>query len=260
VTDLLFDDPCIVFALRREAQPFLREFRPHQRFPGAPCWARFCGPSWLTVLVLETGVGESPTTNALNWALGRPVLTNVPYQPKLVLSAGFSGALVTDLKVGDVVLATDVCGDSGKRWPATWPMSLPGGEWRPALHRGSVFSSSQLIGHPNEKLTLAQRYDAIAVDMETAAIARACQAHDVPFGCVRAISDEVSTTLSPKLLPLLSGRRVSSLGVTGLLLRSPGMVRELWRLQRDTRYAARQLVLALGELLTLTLPWGRDLG
>src|SRR5438045_1697588 len=107
-TDLAFDDPCVVFALRREAVPFLREFRPHQRFAGAPCRARFCGPAWLTVLVLETGVGPQAMATALEWLLSKPMLDNVPYRPKLVLSAGFSGALDEKSQVGDIVLATEV--------------------------------------------------------------------------------------------------------------------------------------------------------
>src|SRR6516162_9664899 len=107
-TDLAFDDPCILFALRREANPFLREFRPQLRFPGAPCWARFCGPAWLTVLVLETGVGTGRARAALDWLLARPALANVVYRPRLVLSAGFCGALDEQLRVGDVLLATEV--------------------------------------------------------------------------------------------------------------------------------------------------------
>jgi hypothetical protein len=38
------------------------------------------------------------------------------------------------------------------------------------------------------------------------------------------------------------------------LARGPGLAAELWRLARHTRLAAKQLGVALGELLTLTLP------
>src|SRR5438034_11802836 len=88
LNELTFDDPCVLFALRREARAFYREFRPQQTFPGAPCRARFCGPPWLTVLVLETGLGAGRVEQALAWLLGNPVLESVPYSPKLVLSAG----------------------------------------------------------------------------------------------------------------------------------------------------------------------------
>jgi adenosylhomocysteine nucleosidase len=250
---ITFSDPCILFALRREAGPFLREFRPQQRFPGAPCFARFCGPSWLTVLVAETGIGTARIATALDWLLGGPLLENVPYRPQLVLSAGFSGALDKRFQVGDIILATEIADRDGKRWPTTWPGDLTG-EWRPPLHRGRLLTMPHLVGTPEEKRSLGQKHEAVAVDMETAAVARLCSQRDVPFGCVRAISDRVDTALSPRLVKLLAGGRASPLCVVAALMRSPGLAKELWRLARDTRMAARQLGIALGELLTLTLP------
>src|SRR5947209_18704451 len=108
MTDLRFSEPLLLFALRREASYFLQEFEPQQRFPGAPCRAYFAGPSWLTVLVLETGVGQVAAEKALRWALGKPLFGNLPYRPKLVLSAGFAGGLSSALQVADLVLATEV--------------------------------------------------------------------------------------------------------------------------------------------------------
>src|SRR2546423_786771 len=101
--DLAIDDPCLLFALRRESQAFRREFPPQQGFPGAPCPAGFCGPSWLPVLVIETGIGLARTEAALQWILRKPMLGDLPYRPKLVLSAGFAGALQEDRQVGDVI-------------------------------------------------------------------------------------------------------------------------------------------------------------
>ncbi len=173
MSDLAFDDPCIAFALRREAQPFLEEFHPNQRFPGAPCRARFCGPAWLPVLVLETGVGQRRAEDALNWVLGQPVMGNVPYRPKIVLSSGFSGALCEERKVGDVILATEVADLEGNRWPASWPGELPPGEWRPPLHRGRIVAAPGLAA-PEDKRMLGKQHEALAVVMESGAIARAC--------------------------------------------------------------------------------------
>jgi nucleoside phosphorylase len=260
VNELVFDDPCIVFALGRESQAFLREFRPQQRFPGAPCRARFCGPPWLTVLVLETGIGRAATERALDWLLGRPLLGGVPYRPKVVLSAGFSGALRADYRVGDVLLATEVADTAGNRWPTTWPGELPSGEWRPPLHRARLLTVSQLVGAPEAKRALGERHDAAAADMEAAVVAQRCQAGGVPFSCVRVISDDVHTALSPRLVSLLAGGTVSPLRVALALLRNPRLAGEFRRLANQTGFAAEQLGTALGELLTLTLPWGRELG
>jgi adenosylhomocysteine nucleosidase len=255
VTDLAFTDPCVIFALRREAAPFRREFPPQQPFPGAPCRARFCGPSWLTVLVLETGLGAAAVERALGWALGGPPFGNVPYRPKLVLSAGFSGALRPDLRVGDLVLATEVIDTEGHRWPATWPGELPPGEWRPPLRRGRLLTVPALAGGAGEKQGLGERFGALAVDMETAAVARLCHKREVPFGCLRAVSDDVDTPLSPQLVGLLKGGRVAPLRLAAALAQRPALAGELWRLARNTRAAARQLARGLGEVLTLTLPW-----
>lgn len=254
-----FDDPCLIFALHREARPFLLDFPPQQRFPGGPCWARFCGPAWLTVLVLETGIGARLADKALDWVLQAPSLGGVPYRPRVVISAGFSGALQADLGCGAVVLATEIVDEQGSRWPTTWPGKLPPGQWQPPLHSGRILCTAQLEGEPHRKRLLGNKHDALALDMETAAIARRCSKLAIPFGAVRAISDDVDTRLAPNLVSLLSANRVSALALGRVLLGSPRLAGDLWRLAKQTRHAAQQLKLALGELLTLTLPWGREL-
>jgi adenosylhomocysteine nucleosidase len=255
VTELLFEDACVIFALDREARPFRREFRPQQRFPGAPCWARFCGPAWLTVLVLQTGIGQTRTRTALEWMLSRPILGNVPYRPRVVLSAGFAGALQPGLAVGDIILATEVVDTESNCWPATWPAELPPGEWQPPLRRGRVLTATHLVGDPAEKRALGEKHEAVAVEMESATVARLCSKHAIPFGCVRAISDDWNTPLSPQLVSVLAGGRVSYGRLLWHVLTSPRLTGELWRLARQTKVAAEQLGRALGELLTLTLPW-----
>ncbi len=249
---ITFSDPCVLFALRREAMFFRRQFRPHQRFAGAPCRAHFCGPSRLTVLVLETGMGPAAMERALGWVLGSPLFGNVPYRPRVVLSAGFSGALRLGMKVGDLVLATEVVDGAGNAWDATWPADLGPGEWRPPLHRGRLLSVPELVGEADRKRALGEKTQALAVDMETAVVARLCSRAGVPFGCLRAISDDGATPLSPRLAGVLRGGRVAPGRLAAALLRQPALVGELYRLARDTRKAARLLALGLGELLTLT--------
>lgn len=255
MNDITFSEPCVVFALRREALYFRKQFVPEQRLPGAPCWAAFCGPEWLQVVVLETGLGDDATTAALQWLLAKPLFGNVPLRPKLVLSAGFSGALRPGQRVGDLVLATEVVDQDGHSWPTTWPGELPSGEWRPPLARGRLLTMPALIADPALKKSLGERFDAVAVDMESATLARLCHQHNVPFGCLRAISDDLDTPLSPHLGGLLRRGRVSPLRLSLALVKRPWLAAELGRLAGATRTAARQLSLALGELLTLTLNW-----
>ena len=254
MTHIFFDDPCILFALRRESGPFRREFRPQQPFPGAPCWARFCGPAWLSVLVVETGIGQANVARALDWLLARPTFDNVPYLPKMIVFAGFAGALTDALHVGDVILAEEIRDTHGNRWRTTWPDPRPEGRWTPTLSSGCLLTMDNLITTVEEKGRLGRQYGANAVEMESAVFAARCTEAGIPFACVRAISDEVTTPLSPALTSLLSGGTVSPWRLLSALLRHPFMIGELLRLGRDTKRASQQLGAALGELLTLTLP------
>lgn len=248
------DDPCILFALKRERGPFCREFRPNQAFDGSPCWARFCGPAWLSVLVVETGMGPANVGRTLDWLLSWPKLGAVAYEPSLLIFAGFAGALTDRLKVGDIVLADEIVAESGVVWRTTWPGQVADCPWNPPLCRGRLLSVDRLIATADEKRHLALNHQAVAVDMESAIFAERCTQSGLPFACVRAISDDAATPLSPALATLLSGGSASPWRVLKTLACQPGMVPELLRLARHTRHAARQLGTALGELLTLTLP------
>ena len=112
-----------------------------------------------------------------------------------------------------------------------------GGKWG----EGRLLSAPRAIGDPTEKQCLGQRF--------AAAAARFCAERGIPFASVRAISDEVQTRLSPRLVSLLGGSRVCAARVLVTLARAPGMALELWRLARDTRRAARRLAHALVQLL-----------
>jgi adenosylhomocysteine nucleosidase len=258
VDDIGFTDPCIIFTLGRESQAFRREFPPTQRFFRAPCWARFCGPSWLSILVLETGIGAARTERALGWLLNNPRLGVVPYRPQLVISAGFAGALHPDRRIGDIVFANEIVNSHGNSWPTTWPVQLPQGEWQPPLHRGRLLTTDGIVATTAEKLSLGEKHGAVAVDMESAIVARACSERGIPFASVRAVSDELNTPLSPSLVGVLRNGRVDVLSLIGSLMFRPALIREMWRLARHTTFAGSQLGKALGELLTLTTPYGDE--
>ena len=116
-----------------------------------------------------------------------------------------------------------------------------------------------MIATLQEKRRVGLKHGALAADMESAVVARLCRGRGLPFGCVRVISDAVDTALSPTILELLSRERVSLPRLASAVLTQPRLAKELWRLAKDTAQAADQLASALGELLTLTLPFGREL-
>jgi hypothetical protein len=113
----------------------------------------------------------------------------------------------------------------------------------------------RLVADVEEKRRLGVQHQALAVDMESAVFAQKCTHAGIPFACVRAISDEAATSLAPSLVSLLEGGNASIWRVLQALVRQPRLLPQFLRLARDTNRASEQLGLALGELLTLTLPW-----
>lgn len=101
----------------------------------------------------------------------------VLYQPSLIYSVGYAGALHPDVKVGRVVHPSrviDVRDGSS--------MELDSGE--------DVLLSHTSVATPEQKQKLQVSYGAQAVDMEAAAVAHAAQARGIEFRVVKAISDE----------------------------------------------------------------------
>ena len=227
-----------LFAMRRESKPFTRHLRFVETLRGAPCSAGLYETQRGPAAILETGVGAKRAAAAIRW-----VLKNL--EPRLIVACGFAGALLPTLKVGDVLLASEIVepDEDDLHWRTAVPAEL--GD----LPVGRLVTATQLVGRPSGKRSLARQSGAVAVDMESAAIAEACQARRVPCAVVRVISDTADTTLSPRLVTLFSGGWVAPWRVLTALMRSPGLAIELWRLARDTRIAARQLAAALHRLV-----------
>jgi adenosylhomocysteine nucleosidase len=189
-----------------------------------------------TVRVVVSGVGRRAAFDATCRALA-----DERRCPRLVVAAGFCGALAPDLRVGDVVAASEVVEPVGLAWRC-----VQSNEAR----AGRLLTVSELVAESSEKRLLHDDYEADVVDMESAGVAEACATRfAVPFLAVRAVSDTVDTALSPRLVRLLSGGRVSPLKAAAALARQPSLLAEFRRLARDTKVAARKLADALVEVI-----------
>jgi adenosylhomocysteine nucleosidase len=106
------------------------------------------------------------------------------YQPELVQSVGFAGALDPALKVGDIFSPSRVID------------ARDGSSVETATGCGVLVSAATIAG-VEQKVKLAGSYGAQAVDMEGAAVARGAQARGVRFMAVKAISDESNFAMPP---------------------------------------------------------------
>jgi adenosylhomocysteine nucleosidase len=108
----------------------------------------------------------------------------VLYQPDLVQSVGFAGALDPALTVGEIFTPNTVIDARDSSSVET------------STGRGVLVSAAAIVG-PEQKAKLADAYGAHAVDMEAAAVARAAQARSVGFMAVKVISDERNFPMLP---------------------------------------------------------------
>jgi adenosylhomocysteine nucleosidase len=226
----------VLFALHREAAPFLKS-RSLPVAAGPPHCATFRSrnkKSDLTVLV--TGIGFDRARQAIKWAIAE-------LQPELVVAAGYAGALDPSLKVGDIFVASEIIESADQKWHAVIPAELGDSIC------GRLFTARAFIATAAEKRRLFRSARAMAVDMESAAIAEACQGERIPCAVVRAISDSAETDLSPRLADLLSAGRVSPFRALAAIARSPSLAVQFWRLARATRRAAGSLADALNQLI-----------
>ncbi len=130
------------------------------------------------ITVVHTGVGDSA---AAREHLAR-TLANEASPPRLVISAGYAGALGPDLAVGDLVLGENFSS------PALQREALPR-LVNERVRLGVLLTESATIESAAAKHALHTATGALAVDMETAWIAAACAASAVPLLSLRVISD-----------------------------------------------------------------------
>ncbi len=116
--------------------------------------------------------------------------------------------------------------------------------------RGKIHTAGKLVDSPAGKADLLRRTGAVAVDMETAIVRQAAARAGVPFIGIRAISDTSVQTLDPIVLRFIDevgNPRPGALAAG--LLRHPGLLSYLSRLEAATALASRRLGEAVVQIL-----------
>jgi adenosylhomocysteine nucleosidase len=222
------------------------------RCAGVPMWLGTRGNKNLHLLKLGTGPVRS--ASVLQRVLAELKVTGI-------LIIGYAGALDPALKQGELVvvdradpLAQDSWGAPLEEIKLGSGRQLAGADelFRVAqaaglpVRRGTALTSPCIMGAPEHKRVLFQRFQAAIVDMETAALAHVAANSAVPLGCVRAITDEADDTF---LASLSYNPRAGAIQRAAKTLAEGGWLRR-YSQWRERSLAARQ---ALSKFLSCYL-------
>jgi len=225
----LFPEPFLFIASdRREAEPWVTGWDDPHALNLPVHWVRAGKWRGRDVIAIANGVGAERAAAAIQAA--QTIATSFSG----FVSIGTCGALDPSLAIADIIVATSVT-DGNTTWPALHPHGPP-------TRSGLVHSSPHLARTAEEKRKLRQS-GAIIVEMEAAGIARSAQELDVPFYCIRAVSDlaDESFFIDFENFLMSDGRfNVPRLAMHAMAHPMKGLS-ELLRLQRRTSAAAKQL-------------------
>jgi len=134
-------------------------------------WARAADLAGNEVMFVANGAGRKRAAAAVDAVLR-------DFRPDAVISTGFCGALDDSLKIADIVAGTEIiAGD--QRSPA---------QLLPNTFTGPICSVDYIAQTASQKTRLRE-LGGIGVEMEAAGVAERAQEFQLPFYCVRSITD-----------------------------------------------------------------------
>lgn len=208
----------IVAALEREVRPLVKHWRVSDKeHEGRRI--RFFENGELVLIC--GGIGADAARRAAEAVI-------MLYEPGVVYSAGYAGALDPQVKVGEIIRPARVvnAGDGSS-------VQISGGS--------GVLVSYPAVANPEQKEKLRESYQAQAVDMEAAAVARAADARGVSFSALKVISDESDFPFPPTDRFVDSEGRFHEMSFAWFVAIRPWLWLRVMRLARNSGRASRIL-------------------
>ncbi len=178
-------------------------------------------------------------------------------ETKFVIGTGLAGALSGGLEPGDIVIADRVL---RARKDSAHPEHILAVGARELAHcegvlseaglafsTGAILTSGRVLPDIRTKRLAKEQSGAIAVDMESAAVALEAASRGIPFAVVRAIMDAVDDEVLGANISDEEGR-VRPLAAAGYFATNPGAIVRLPRMMRNLARATRALADAIEAL------------
>ncbi|MDP9088060.1 MAG: purine and other phosphorylase-like protein, family 1 [Pseudomonadota bacterium] len=187
-------------------------------------------------LLAVSGIGQA--------AAQRAALALIQAGASALMTFGMAGGLDPSLKAGSVVLPCELICADGTRFAASQ-------SWRErvaaavsplrAVCEGSLLTSARPIDTPADKAAAFRNSGAVAVDMESAAVAQVAADHQLPFIAVRVIVDTAADRLPRTVVNASRAGRLRIGRLLAGLVVAPGEIAGLIRLTQRYRIAMRSL-------------------
>ena len=166
------------------------------------------------------------------------------HRPPLVISAGFCGALSPEVRRHDVVVAdslADAAGNVIQLDRSRWAPALPAPP--PRVHVGRLLTVDEIVRRAAEKRQLGEKHQALAVDLESLAVAEVCRRQGVPILVIRIATDALDDELPREVDRLTRQRtRAGRWGAAfGAILSRPGVIKDLYKLRENALTASDRL-------------------
>lgn len=242
----------LFYAFAREIAPFKRRLEnieplAHDGFHG------FRGElGSKTFSVVGHGIGLTMAREK-----ARRAFDSIP-SAELVIGTGVVGALSSGLKAGDLILADRILATRADSDAADHVMTIADAHLRDIgrslrqaglnYSTGANLTANRVFATADEKRRAKDSTGAIAVDMETSALAAEAIARGLPFVMLRAVLDEVDQEVPGADAMSDEHGRVRPLAATSYLVRNPATILKIPRLMRNLARASNSLADALSAI------------
>lgn len=169
------------------------------------------------------------------------------HRPRLLVSAGFAGALDPDLNRNDLAVPRTVVNAAGEAVEIDGSLA----DAAPAIRRvDRLLLVDRVITESSEKGRLRDEHGADLIDMETFGVAVVARDRGVPFVSLRVVSDDARSELPPEIARLLNASGSYRVGAALRAIWSrPSAAKDFWRLHSQATEAADRLAKGLQVLL-----------
>lgn len=236
-------EPChvgIVFALAQEAGGLIDRLAGCLDIVAAEFKVREGGLARRRVAAIVSGPCRKAAAKATETLIAG-------HDPRWVISSGFAGGLTDAVGRGDIVVADEIVDVAGNNIRVDVPAELANVDSaeliRAAAHVGRFVTVDEIVTTPAAKRALAEAHAAVAVDMESLAVAEVCRRENRRFLSIRIASDAVGDALPPEVSNLMKQKSLAGQfgAVAGALFKRPSSIKDLYRLKEDALIASDRL-------------------